>query len=117
MPRPVKFRRVCSLPSHARFGPLGGARAERLVYMTIDEYEAIRLIDREGFTQEECAGQMGVARSTVQGIYDGARKKIAECLVDGKTLVIEGGRYILCEGLEKTCGCGGCNRHRRGRKN
>ena len=41
--------------------------------MTVDEYEAIRLIDLLGFTQEECAKQMSVARTTVQGIYAEAR--------------------------------------------
>jgi len=45
----------------------------------------------EGFTQEECAKQMDVARTTVQGIYAEARKKIAESLVNGKVLLIEGG--------------------------
>jgi predicted DNA-binding protein (UPF0251 family) len=52
--------------------------------MTIDEYETIRLIDLEKLTQEECATQMNISRTTVQGIYDVARKKIAESLVNGK---------------------------------
>jgi predicted DNA-binding protein (UPF0251 family) len=79
--------------------------------MSVDEYEAIRLIDLEGFTQEECATQMKVARTTVQGIYAQARAKIAQSLVKGKTLQIEGGDYRLCQGL--ACGRG-CHRHRRG---
>jgi predicted DNA-binding protein (UPF0251 family) len=96
---------------------LGGAGiAEDIVTMTVDEYETIRLIDLEGFTQEECAKQMNVARTTVQGIYDNARKKLADSLVHGKVLLIEGGEYILCDGLEETCGCGGCHRHRCGRR-
>ena len=81
--------------------------------MTVDEYEAIRLIDLEGFTQEECAEQMGVARSTVQGIYLEARKKLAEVLVNGKLLFIEGGEYRLCEGSGTACGRA-CRRHRLG---
>lgn len=83
--------------------------------MAVDEYETIRLIDLQGFTQEECAKQMEVARSTVQGIYEGARKKLADALVNGKMLLIQGGDYLLCDGLEETCPCGGCHRHRCGR--
>ena len=66
--------------------------------MTVDEYEAIRLIDLSGLTQEECAGQMNISRTTVQGIYDEARKKLAESLVNGKILMIGGGEYQLCDG-------------------
>jgi len=70
----------------------------------------------EGFTQEESADQMKIARTTVQRIYNDARKKLAESLVNGKVLRIEGGDYKLCDGLEKSCGCGGCHRHRCGRE-
>ncbi len=82
--------------------------------MAVDEYETIRLIDLEGFTQEECAQQMGVARTTVQGIYAQARKKIAESLVQGNVLKIEGGEYQLCNGPGRFCGQG-CRRRRQGR--
>ena len=113
MARRIKWRKVCCLPESSKFGPLDlPADAENYLKMTVDEYEAIRLIDLEGFTQEECARQMNIARSTVQGIYVEARKKLAEALVNGKVLLIEGGEYRLCEGLN---GCGrGCYRHRRG---
>ncbi|MGI6664783.1 MAG: DUF134 domain-containing protein [Christensenellaceae bacterium] len=115
MARPMKWRKVCCLPESNRFGPLDSpADAENHVNMTVDEYETIRLIDLEGFTQEECAKQMNIARSTVQGIYIEARKKLAESLVNGKVLLIEGGEYRLCEGLGNGCGRG-CHRHRRGR--
>jgi predicted DNA-binding protein (UPF0251 family) len=114
MARPMKRRKVCCLPESNRFGPLDSpADTENHVNMTVDEYEAIRLIDLEGFTQEECAKQMNIARSTVQGIYIEARKKLAESLVNGKVLLIEGGEYRLCEGLGNGCGRG-CHRHRRG---
>lgn len=113
MPRPRKWRKVCCLPGSDRFGPVGGAPdAEHIVTMTVDEFETIRLIDLESFTQEECARQMNIARTTVQGIYDGARRKVADSLVNGKMLVIGGGDYVLCQGLEETCRCGGCQRHR-----
>ena len=80
----------------------------------MDEYEAVRLIDNEGFSQEECSGYMSIARTTVQQIYDSARKKIARALVEGLPLKIEGGDYRLCDGKEEYCGCGGCRKHRRG---
>lgn len=113
MPRPRKWRKVCCLPESNRFGPLNTLiNQEHLVIMTVEEYETIRLIDLEEFTQEECADQMKIARTTVQRIYNDARRKLAQSLVKGNVLSIEGGDYKLCDGLEKTCGCGGCLKHR-----
>ena len=104
MPRPHKCRKICCLPINNRFGALDSNITEKeTVIMGIDEYETIRLIDYEGLTQKECADQMDIARTTVQGMYDVARKKIADCLVNGKTLVLHGGRYQLCEKGHQTC--------------
>jgi predicted DNA-binding protein (UPF0251 family) len=85
---------------------------EQAVHMTVDEYEAIRLIDLEGLTQEQCAMQMHVARTTVQGIYDTARTKLAQSLVNGKLLFIEGGEYRICDGQGPGCTTGQCRRRR-----
>ena len=116
MPRPRKWRKVCCLPENNRFGPLDlDTDAKSSVNMTVDEYETIRLIDLSGFTQEQCAAQMNISRTTVQGIYDSARKKLAESLVDGKILLIEGGEYRLCDGQGSNCAGAGCRRHRHGR--
>ncbi len=113
MARPKKRRRVCRLPENSRFGPLDSpANSGGFVSMTIDEYETIRLIDLEGFTQEECARQMNIARTTVQGIYNIARNKVAESLVYGKALKIEGGNYQLCDGVGEFCPVESCHRHR-----
>ena len=109
MPRPQKRRRVCSVPRSTRFEPknsLGRTATE----MSVDEYETIRLIDYAGLTQEECAKQMGVARTTVQAIYSGARKKLAICIVDSVPLVIGGGNYHVCEQRVRSCGTGCCLR-------
>ncbi len=92
MPRPRKWRNVCCIPEKTVFGPLGSEKeSAELVVMTIDEYETIRLIDFEGMTQEECSESMGVARTTIQRIYNLARKKLAGILVDGNIVRIEGG--------------------------
>ena len=115
MSRPRKWRKVCCLPQSNRFGPLNVTmNQEQFITMTVDEYETIRLIDLEGFKQEECAKQMNIARTTVQAMYNNAREKIAESLVNGKVLRIEGGDFKLCDGLEKNSNCGGCQRHRCG---
>ncbi|MGE4276272.1 MAG: DUF134 domain-containing protein [Lawsonibacter sp.] len=116
MPRPKKCRRVCCLPRVNEFVPAQENEPGReVVVMTVDEYESVRLIDNQGFSQEECSEYMKIARTTVQQIYLSARKKIAHALVDGLTLRIEGGDYRLCDGTEQFCGCGGCRRHRRAR--
>ena len=113
MPRPRKWRKVCCLPDSNLFGPLNVTNVNgEIIIMNVEEYEAIRLIDLEGFTQEESAEQMKIARTTVQRIYNDARKKLAKSIVNGKIIRIEGGDYELCDGLEKSCGCGGCQRHR-----
>lgn len=67
--------------------------------MSVDEYESIRLIDLENFSQEKRADQMNIARTTVQRIYEGARRSLAKSLVHGRIRRIEGGEYQLCDGL------------------
>lgn len=114
MPRPRKCRKVCQMPGTREFRPVGEASCRAAVVLTVDEYEAIRLIDRQGFSQEECSSYMQVARTTVQLIYNAARKKLADALVEGLPLRIEGGDYRLCDGQEEYCGCGGCRKHRCG---
>lgn len=104
------------MPTSTEFVPVGASvQPVDAVTMTVEEYESIRLIDHEGFTQEECAGYMKIARTTVQLIYNEARKKLSIALVEGKVLRISGGEYQLCDGNEPYCGCGGCRRHRCGR--
>lgn len=65
------------------------------VVLSLDEYETIRLMDYEKLTQSECAQKMQVSRTTVTAIYERARGKIADCLVNGKHLVIAGGEVRI----------------------
>lgn len=107
MPRPRKWRKVCCLPNTNRFGPLNGCVSpDDVIQMTVDEYETIRLIDLEGMNQEDCTGHMNVARTTVQGIYNEARRKLALSLVEGRVLFIEGGDYHLCDGQSQLLSAG-----------
>lgn len=104
MPRSAKCRRVCQMPAHCRFSPDQPAEGGPVV-LAVEEYEAIRLVDFQGLTQEEAAAQMGVARATVQRIYAQARRKLAVFLVEGRPLRIGGGSYALCN--RETCRRGG----------
>ncbi len=114
MPRPRKCRRVCRLPENEGFQPLGPGAAETPVILNVDEYEALRLIDLEDLSQEECGEYMGIARTTVQQIYGSARKKLARALVEGLPLRIAGGDFSLCDGTEQRCCRRSCHRRQAG---
>ena len=94
MPRPQKSRRICCYPDYWSFAP-DHDTANDTVVMSLDEFETIRSIDYNGKTQEQCAADMNVARTTVTAIYDIARKKLAAALVEGRRIVISGGNYTL----------------------
>ena len=115
MPRPKKCRRVCCVPRYTSFGPSNPAKDElSIVTMSLDEYETIRLIDYMELNQNECAKQMGIARTTVQSIYVSARKKIAQCLCYGSLLMIDGGDVELYhhdENDNNSCGASCCHHH------
>lgn len=108
MPRPCKRRRICSMPENYSFAPVSKNERAEVLVMTIDEYEAVRLIDLENMSQEQCAESMNVSRTTAQSIYNNARYKLALCLIKGYELRIEGGDYIFCE--EKAKRCESCHR-------
>ena len=85
-------RKVACRPGAAVFKPAGvpAAQLERVV-LPLDCYEAIRLADLEGLSQEEVAQQLGVSRPTVSRILEKGRRLVAEALVEGKAIVLEGG--------------------------
>ncbi len=94
MSRPKRCRRICGFPDFWSFGPEGVESQETLVFK-LDELETIRLIDYQKLTQEECASLMGVSRATVTGIYENARFKLADALINGKSIRITGGSYRI----------------------
>ena len=114
MSRPRKCRKVCCLPRCNLFVPEHEPRENmKIVILAVDEYETIRLIDYQGFSQEECSKYMNVSRTTVQQIYTSARRKIAKALVTGSALHIQGGDYQLCSEEERRqCNHEGCPKRR-----
>jgi predicted DNA-binding protein (UPF0251 family) len=65
------------------------------VAVTVDEYEAVRLMDYEGLDQAQAAKRLGVSRATAARILESAHRKIAEALTQGKAISIEGGSFII----------------------
>ncbi len=92
MPRPKCCRQIGGMPGRTCFHPEGSASSPcGEVSLSLDEYEAIRLADLEGLYQEQAAIRMNVSRQTFGRIVETARRKVADVLVHGKTLRIEGG--------------------------
>ena len=114
MPRPVIPRRIGELPAVSVFKPAGRPAREAVwVLMSVDEYEAVRLVDGAGLEQAEAAAQMGVSRPTVTRILARGRAKLARMLSSGAALAIEGGAVCPCGGYQQR-GCSAQLRHRRG---
>lgn len=94
MVRPTKLRRVEFIPAFQAFGPYDtdiSSLEENILH--IEELEALRLKDIENLDNELCAERMEVSRQTFQRILGKAREKIADSLINGKTIRIEGGNY------------------------
>ena len=96
MPRPIKMRRIWFEPGITYFKPPGVPIGElEEVVITKVELEALRLSDFEGLSQEEAAKRMNISQPTFSRILDGARKKIADALTNGKAIKIEGGKFVV----------------------
>ena len=92
MPRPHCRRRIAGQPPAAIFKPIGMPMAGLSeVVMTLDEFEAMRLADLDGLYQEEASAQMNVSRTTFSRIIASAHQKLADAIVHGKAIRIEGG--------------------------
>jgi predicted DNA-binding protein (UPF0251 family) len=104
MGRPKTCRRVGFLPDTKYFKPRGIPLSSlEEVILTMDECEAIRLADLEGLYQEQAAEKMAVSRQTFGRIIESAHKKVAEALIKGKALKIEGGEIDMFEMRKFRC--------------
>lgn len=109
-PRPIKLRKISNPPIVSGFKPYGAKDADKdpeVVFLQYEEYEAIRLCDYEKLNHFHASEIMNVSRPTLTRIYAKAREKIAEAIVMGKQLIIEGGKiYFDSEWLKcSACGC------------
>ena len=92
MPRPCCLRHVDVNPCSVYFKPAGiPVRMLEEVVLTLDELEALRLADLNGLYQEQAAARMKVSRPTFARIIEKARQKVADALIHGKALRLEGG--------------------------
>jgi len=104
MARPRNCRRVGSIPESTYFKPRGiPLTMLEEVILTVDECEAIRLADLESLYQERAAEKMKVSRQTFGRIIESAHKKVAEALVKGKALKIEGGEFEMASVRKFRC--------------
>lgn len=107
MSRPKKERIVHEPPIYTRFKPVGvRSYTVEQISFTIDEYEAIRLADHLGMEHSEAADEMEISRSTFTRLIEKARKKIADFLVEGKELLIEGGNIHFRGNIIRCLDCG-----------
>jgi len=104
MARPRNCRRVGSMPESNYFKPRGIPLSMlEEVILNVDEFEAIRLADLQNLYQEQAAEKMNVSRQTFGRIVESAHKKVAEALVQGKALKIEGGEFEVASMRKFRC--------------
>jgi predicted DNA-binding protein (UPF0251 family) len=102
MPRPFCNRIIAGRPAVSIFKPIGVPVTElEEIVMTLDEFEALRLADLDGLYQEQAAEKMKISRPTFSRIVESARRKVADVLVHGKALRIEGGP--IHQGARRCC--------------
>ena len=94
MPRPCKCRRIDGAPPADYFKPVGiPLRELEEVSLSLEGFEALRLADYEGLNREEAARCMGISRHTFGRILQRARRSVAQALVQGWALRVEGQCY------------------------
>jgi predicted DNA-binding protein (UPF0251 family) len=90
------WRKVSCIPAAAYFKPAGVPLSSlEEVNLLIEEAEAVRLKDLEAMEQESCAQRMRISRTTFARILDSARAKVADAILNGKAIRIEGGDFEM----------------------
>jgi hypothetical protein len=90
--RPKKTRWIKRAPQERCFKPLCKPLSKlENVYLTLDEFEAVRLACLEELKQIDAAKRLKISRPTFSRILTSAQRKIADGLVNIKAIRIEGG--------------------------
>ena len=115
MARPLQPRKIAFVPQVNVFKPVGTPRAAlKETILSLDELEALRLADLNGLYQEAAAEKMAISRSAFARTLTTARNKIADALIHGKSLRLEGGPVQAGPGRAGICPSDCPCRHRRG---
>lgn len=93
--RPKKYRIVRQDPRISQFSPRGRAGRPEQIDLTMDEFEAIRLSDYIGLSQKEAAKSMHISQQTFSRVLKKGRKTLANGIVSGATIKIQGGHYVI----------------------
>ena len=120
MPRPRRCRRIGLQPDVTYFKPAGIRLIDlEETILNVDEFEAVRLKDFLGLEQEQAAKKMNISQPTFHRLVLAARKKIADAIVNGRAIRIEGGNVVMAQpgmsrgrrfrGPPATCICPQCN--------
>ena len=110
MPRRKRQRRISQPPAHHGFRAYHGRKVVNKelspVILHFEEYESIKLMDYELMTQNDAAKFMDVSRPTLTRIYESARRKMAQALIEGRSLDIDGGNYEISKIWINCSNCG-----------
>jgi len=93
--RPKKYRIVRLDPKINQFSPRGKPGRPNEVDLSMDEFEAVRLNDYMGLPQKEAASSMHISQQTFSRILKKAHRSIAKGLINGNTIKIQGGHYVI----------------------
>lgn len=107
MPRPRIRRRIKFMPGVTYFKPAGVPMANLSeIILSIEEYEAVRLVDLENVSQSKAGKQMKISQPTLSRLLQSARKKLSDAIINGKAIKIQGGNYKMVQGTGRGLGQG-----------
>jgi len=107
MARPRRTRRIFFQPDITYFKPAGIPMVHlKETILSFDELEAIRLVDREGIEQSKAGKKMKISQSTLSRLLRTGRKKLADAIITGQAIKIQGGNFKMAQPTGRGLGLG-----------